>query len=173
MPQPIKKSGTYQKPRSKTVKKRSKPLDKRLPLKPKVKKKILFHPKYGTSKLEERFARDFLDKLGIEYEYQYEAKSIGRFFDFRVKPYGPIIEIDGQYWHGDERLYEEAELNAVQKKNKRIDEIKNKWCSMNGIPLIRISEYDINKDPEGVMNFLRKILKKYIKDDNKNNNTCY
>ena len=37
------------------------------------------HKDYGTSKLEEKFAKNFLDKLGIKYVYQYEAKSIGRF----------------------------------------------------------------------------------------------
>lgn len=51
------------------------------------------HPKYGTSKLEEDFAHDFLDKLGVDYEYQFEAKDIGRFYDFRIKD-GPIIEIN-------------------------------------------------------------------------------
>ena len=31
------------------------------------------HPEYGTSKLEDRFAKDFLDKLGIVYETQYKT----------------------------------------------------------------------------------------------------
>lgn len=52
-----------------------------------------WHPKYGTSKLEEDFAKEFLDKLGVEYVYQFEAKDIGRFYDFRIKD-GPIIEIN-------------------------------------------------------------------------------
>lgn len=170
MAQPIrKKAGTFQKPRSKAVKKTSSGTsvgrkDRRLPAKTKVKKVHKFHPKYGTSKLEERFARDFLDKLGIPYIYQYEAKSIGRFFDFRVKPYGPIIEIQGSYWHGDKRLFEENELNAIQKRNIKVDEKKHKWCEMNGIPIIYIWEKDINSDPEGVLNYLRKRLKKYIVD---------
>ena len=169
MAQPIrKKTGTFQKPRSKAVKKTSNSSagrkDRRLPAKPKVKKERHFHPKFGTSKLEERFARDFLEKLGIPYIYQYEAKSIGRYFDFRVKPYGPIIEIQGSYWHGDKRLFEEGELNAIQKRNIKVDEKKRKWCEMNGIPIIYIWEKDINSDPEGVLNYLRKKLGKYIVD---------
>lgn len=51
------------------------------------------HPQYGTSKLEEDFAKEFLDKLGVKYVYQFEAKDIGRFYDFRIKD-GPIIEIN-------------------------------------------------------------------------------
>ena len=30
-----------------------------------------FHPKYGTSKLEKRFAEEFLIPLGIKFEYQF------------------------------------------------------------------------------------------------------
>lgn len=62
----------------------------------KVQKNVKKHPQYGTSKLEEDFARDFLDKLDLKYEYQFEAKDIKRFFDFNVQ--GVLIEIDGDYW---------------------------------------------------------------------------
>lgn len=169
MPQPVKKSGTFQKPRSKTVKKRTiKSADKRMPARPVIKKKIIRHPKYGTSKLEVRFANEYLDRLGVKYIYQYEAKSIGRFFDFMLLGNSEhpnkkcLLEIDGQYWHGDSRLYEEKDLNAVQRKNKRVDEVKNRYCSMNGIQLIRISEYDINHTPDKILQWLREILKDYI-----------
>ena len=66
-----------------------------------VTKKVLNkkkHPKYGTSKLEEYFAKEFLDKLGVEYVYQFEAKDIGRFYDFFLKKQNLLIEIDGDYW---------------------------------------------------------------------------
>ena len=55
-------------------------------------------PLFGTSKLEEDFARDFLDKLNVEYVYQFEAKDIGRWFDFFLPTHNLIIEIDGGYW---------------------------------------------------------------------------
>lgn len=176
--QPVKKkTGPFQKPRSKTVrkpaaqttraknaKKTIKEIDKRLPPKHTEKKKwVRTHKQeYGTSKLEERFAKNFLDKLGVEYKYQYKAESIGRYFDFRILPRGPIIEIQGSYWHGDKRLYEEKDLNATQRKNIKVDEKKRKWCSMNGIKLIYIWEEDINKDPEGVMKLLREKLKDFL-----------
>lgn len=79
--------------------------------------------KFGTSKLEADFARDFLDKIGVKYIYEYEAKDIHRFYDFAVVLYQDIpwimenkqgvncvkqegqnvipsffIEIDGGYW---------------------------------------------------------------------------
>ena len=55
------------------------------------------HPKYGTSKLEEKFAKEFLDKLGVPYEKQFEAKDIGRFYDFKVGE-RVLVEVDGDYW---------------------------------------------------------------------------
>lgn len=56
------------------------------------------HPKYGTSKLEKRFAEQFLDKLGIEYQYQYEAKDIKRYYDFYLPTANVLVELDGDYW---------------------------------------------------------------------------
>lgn len=61
-------------------------------------KKRKKHPQYGTSKLEEDFAHNFLDKLGVKYTYQFEAKDIGRFFDFYLQDENLIIEVDGDYW---------------------------------------------------------------------------
>lgn len=60
-------------------------------IKPKQKKK---HPQYGTSKLEEDFAKEFLEKLKVPYQYQFEAKDIGRFYDFYLPQSNLIIEID-------------------------------------------------------------------------------
>ena len=90
------------------------------PRKPKLKKK---QPQYGTSQLEKDFANEFLDKYGIMYIYEYEAKDIKRFYDFAIvskkakylteekegltriiqgiqhTPIDLLIEVDGGYWH--------------------------------------------------------------------------
>lgn len=55
-------------------------------------------PLFGTSKLEEGFARNFLDVLGVKYIHQYEAKDIGRWYDFYLPTHNLLIEIDGGYW---------------------------------------------------------------------------
>lgn len=56
------------------------------------------HKEYGTSKLEEYFASEFLDKLGVKYMYQFEAKDIGRYYDFYLYEHRIIIEVDGDYY---------------------------------------------------------------------------
>lgn len=156
MKQPIKKRGT-------SITKNKK---KRTVSKAKAVRKAV---RIGTSKLEEDFARDFLDKLGVKYIYQFEAKDIGRFYDFAVilndeMTTGSIllIEIDGGYYHSDPRVVDEGKLNPMQKHNKRVDEHKDRWALMHGIPLIRIWEKDIRENPKMVMEELKKRL--YIQD---------
>ena len=137
---------------------------------------------YGTSQLEKDFARDFLDKYGIKYIYEYEARDIKRFYDFAIitkkakyiteekegltsiiqgiqyTPIDLLIEVDGGYWHSDPRIVDESNMNAMQKRNKMVDELKNKWASIHGIPLVRIWEYDIRHNPQKVIEELKKYI---------------
>ena len=163
MAQPVKKGGTYQKPRSKTVRKKKK-LTREEIIKRNIERSKKPHPKYGTSKLEKKFAKEFLEKLGIKYEEQFEAKDIKRFYDFKLE--GRIlIEVDGSYWHSYGKVYEE--MNPMQKRNARVDEIKNKWAHSNGYKLIRIWEHDINNNPQKVFEVLRKELNIVSKENDK------
>lgn len=155
MAQPVKKGGTYQKPRSKTVRKKKK-LTKEEIIKRNIERSKKPHPKYGTSKLEKKFAKEFLEKLGIRYEEQFEAKDIKRFYDFYLPDYQVLIECDGDFYHGYGKVYEEK--SPMQKKNARVDEIKNEWAALHGYPLIRIWEHDINENPEKVLDMLRERL---------------
>lgn len=138
--------------------KKNKVTDKRLPPKQKVNKKK-DHPEFGTSIAEQNFARDFLDKLGIEYVWQFEAKEIHRFFDFYLTKYRILIEYDGTYFHSDDRIYEEKDLNPMQKHNRRVDEEKNRWALLHCIPLIRVKEKDVNEHPDQIMKMLKERLR--------------
>ena len=155
MAQPVKKGGTYQKPRSKTVKKKKK-LTREEIIKRNIERSKKPHPKYGTSKLEKKFAKEFLEKLGIRYEEQFEAKDIKRFYDFFLPDYRTLVEVDGSWFHSYGLIYEE--MNPMQKRNARVDEIKNEWAALHGYPLIRIWEHDINENPQKVLDMLRERL---------------
>lgn len=155
MAQPVKKGGTYQKPRSKTVRKKKK-LTREEIIKRNIERSKKPHPKYGTSKLEKKFAKEFLEKLGIRYEEQFEAKDIKRFYDFFLPDYRTLVEVDGSWFHSYGLIYEE--MNPMQKRNARVDEIKNEWAALHGYPLIRIWEHDINENPEKVLDMLRERL---------------
>ena len=155
MAQPVKKGGTYQKPRSKTIRKKKK-LTREEIIKRNIERSKKPHPKYGTSKLEKKFAKEFLEKLGIRYEEQFEAKDIKRFYDFFLPDYRTLVEVDGSWFHSYGLIYEE--MNPMQKRNARVDEIKNEWAALHGYPLIRIWEHDINENPEKVLDMLRERL---------------
>ena len=71
--QPIKKGGPYQKPRSKTVRKRRKPTVSEI-IKKNIERSKQPHPKYGTSKLEKDFEQ-ILKKLGVKYNRQFYSNN--------------------------------------------------------------------------------------------------
>ena len=125
------------------------------------------HPQYGTSNLDKKFSKEFLDKLGVQYQYQFKAESIGRYFDFYITPCNLIIELNGSYWHSDPRLYEGKELTPTQKKNKRVDRDKKKWADEHRIPIIYIWEKDVNENPKKVMDELKRDIKYYKEVYNK------
>lgn len=149
------------------------------------KQKHFSNEKYGTSQLEKDFARDFLDKLGLTYIYQYEAKDMKRFYDFGLTAYDNVdykmeekdgihcvkqegqffpldllIEVDGGYYHSDPRFVNENKLSPMQKHNKFVDKLKDQWAALHGVPLLRIWEYDIRHNPKQVL----EEIKKYIKE---------
>jgi very-short-patch-repair endonuclease len=103
--------------------------------------------------------KDFLDKLGIVYQTQFKAESIGRYYDFYCPASNTLLEIDGDYYHSYGLLYEQ--MSPMQKKNKRVDEQKDKWAREHNINLIRIWEHDINKNPSKVLNMLKEKLSEY------------
>lgn len=142
MGQPVKRREIATKDKRTRHKIRSKPFKK--------------HPKYEMSKLEDKFAKEFLDRLGIEYIRQYEAKDICRFYDFYLPKQNLLIEIDGDYYHAYNKMYEQ--MSPMQKRNHRVDEVKNKWAAEHCFVLLRIWEHEINDTPAKVMEVLEREL---------------
>jgi very-short-patch-repair endonuclease len=155
MSQPIKNNKIQSGVKKSVYKKKKKPTVSEI-IKKNIERSKKLHPKYGTSKLEKKFAKEFLDKLGIKYEEQFEAKDIKRFYDFYLSEYRILLEVDGSYYHGYGKTYEEK--TPMQKKNERVDRIKDEWALSHGIPIIRIWEHDINKNPEKVFKILKEAI---------------
>lgn len=129
------------------------------------------HPEYGTSKLEDKFASEILDKMGVKYTRQFKAEDIGRYYDFYVKTghnSGILIEVDGSYYHGYGLLHEEK--NRMQKHNEYVDSVKDAWALKNKIPLVRIWEHDIRERPSQVYRDLKKVIDEFTEKDNLNEN---
>jgi len=74
-------------------------------------------------------------------------------------------------WHANPLKFNKK-LNSVQKHNKFVDGLKDKYAAMRCIPILRIWENDIRNNKEKVLNELQKYIdiglkKKEIKENKK------
>ena len=99
------------------------------------------------SKSISRYEYDFmsyLDDVGVDYIYQYSLNQCRDIlplpFDFFIKDYGVLIEIDGEgHYHPCNFNRIGAEKAQVTfDATKRHDKIKDDFCQINNIPLLRI-----------------------------------
>ncbi len=102
---------------------------------------------------------DFLNELEVEFESQ---KIVGDFiYDFYVPVCKLLIEVDGDYYHGHPDKYELNELNAMQRRIKQNDLMKDKLARGLKYGLLRFWENDIHNDEEGVKNQIEQYINGY------------
>lgn len=120
--------------------------------------RILEDPKsYHTSKLEEKF-KTLLDILDIKYKHFFFAAKIKKIFDFYIPEYNILIEIDGDFYHCNPKIYNNP-VCKTQEINVKNDQEKNKWAKENGYKLLRFWEDDINNNIKQVKQILLENLK--------------
>jgi len=106
------------------------------------------------TKLEERF-ENLIKFLNLEFEPQYSLK--GYLYDFYLKDYNVLIEVDGDWYHCNPNKYP-IPLSIIQQHVVANDIKKNKIAEDNNFKLIRFWESDINNKPEEVIKILQKEL---------------
>ena len=74
-------------------------------------------------------------------EFKYSVIICNRQYDFGNKKYKIFLEVHGDYWHGNPKLY--ANLNSTQKKNVEKDISKKSLAIKYGYKLFTIWENDI------------------------------
>lgn len=110
--------------------------------------------KGNPSKLEFTFA-DILTGLGIDFTHQYEVEGFD--YDFYIPSRNLLIEVDGDYWHGNPEKF--SELNNMQRKNKGLDKLKTIHAADRNFQLLRFWETDIVNNRFEVVGKLMEILK--------------
>jgi G:T-mismatch repair DNA endonuclease (very short patch repair protein) len=98
----------------------------------------------SKNKLETKVANE-LDRLGIEYHYGFfihDGQTCGS-YDFKLKNKPVIIEIDGDYWHGNPNT--KHHFWGAEKARVK-DRIKEDMAAARGYEVIRFWESDIKKD---------------------------
>ncbi len=98
-----------------------------------------------------------LNELGVKFETQ---KIVGnKIYDFYIPGQNILFEIDGDYYHSHPDIYEEHDLNPMQKRNKKNDKFKNTLALGLGYFLERIWESDLKENYENVKNNVKNILR--------------
>lgn len=117
---------------------------------PEAIQKIFSHRR--MNKLEKIVASE-LDKNGIQYTFQFFIieNRICKSYDFKIKGRPIIIEVDGDFWHGNPNVKHHYEKVGEVKIN---DLMKDIIASERGYKVIRLWESDIKKDPSVILKAL-------------------
>lgn len=109
-----------------------------------------------------------LNNLHIEYRAEFPLKKTGGgiyYYDCLIGS-NKFIEINGDYWHGNPRIYKSNDIilkgshSEIIVKNKWIsDKKKIKFAKKNGFSVLTIWEFDIKLDEQDIINRIIKYAK--------------
>lgn len=97
----------------------------------------------GISSIE-KFVKNVLDELSIKYVY---CAELGNFKPDFLLENGKIIEVNGDYWHCNPRIYGNGPEDEIQVKHVLRDYSKKCYYLSNNIDYIEVWEHDINHNP--------------------------
>lgn len=96
--------------------------------------------KYKINSIE-KIVRDKLKELGLDLEYSVILDY--KQFDFGSREYKILLEVQGDYWHGNPSVYTKKHLNDTQKRNIKKDKDKAAFAKKHSMKLYYIWETDI------------------------------
>lgn len=105
---------------------------------------------------------NILDKLNIFYQREFALDFYS--CDNFLLDYNLIIEVMGDYWHGNPLKYNinKYSLNAIQSKTILKDKQKRSYIKSHyGYPILNLWESDINQRPD----MCKEIIKLYVKNN--------
>ena len=105
---------------------------------------------FGNKKMNniEMEVYDYIISEGVDVKYSVILASYQ--FDFGIKDKRILIEVDGNYWHGNPKFYNKDGINGKRKLNEiqlqkiERDKEKEEWAISRGFTLIRLWEDEIN-----------------------------
>ncbi len=110
------------------------------------------------SSLERNFCK-LLSELNIKYEQQFKLD--GSYFDFYIQDNNLLIEINGDYWHGNPKVYKKTRVKFISKRIEiERQREKKKKSRKNGYKILFLWERDLKTKLEKK---LSKKIKEYLK----------
>lgn len=89
-----------------------------------------------------------LEELNFEYE---EESIVGCFtFDYYISSLKLYVEVDGDYFHSNPKMYSNGPVTKTQKLNHSRDGKKNKFCVEKSLKLLRFWENEILNTPDKI-----------------------
>jgi len=119
--------------------------------------------KYGKETDIEKIFKKILNDLSIQYQYKFRIYNKDddsfwyREFDFLIENTNILIEVDGDYWHGNEKIFET--LNEYQLETQKKDKIKENFAISNGYCVIRFWGSELKKNTEKIKIELSKLIR--------------
>jgi len=94
----------------------------------------MINPRLNFTSLERKYYM-MLKEMNVFYVAQYPMG--GRFYDAYLPDENVLLEFDGSFWHKEK--IEDCKYDC-QKKNLRVDKLKNDMAKEKGMRIIRIKE---------------------------------
>ena len=119
---------------------------------------------FGKKTDIEKMFEGILEELEIPFQCKfriYDKDKVNfwfREYDFLILNTNILIEVDGDYWHGNQNIFEE--LTEFQKSIQINDEIKENFAKNKGYNVIRFWGSDIKKNSQEIKNIIREIWEK-------------
>jgi very-short-patch-repair endonuclease len=113
---------------------------------------------------------NWIKDAGFEVDTQY---ALGNFlYDGHIKNTNILIEVNGDYWHCNPKIYKNGPINNMQKSHIKRDFAKKAFSSREGYYQITLWENDIKKTPNEIKDWMLKKINDNMKDENdrKSNN---
>lgn len=104
----------------------------------------------------EMMVKKWLDEHNVKYEYQYHLD--GKFYpDFYLPDKNIILEVQGDYWHANPKIYSADKLDERQKKHIVRDKRKFGYYKHKGIKYYELWGLDIKQDINSLMKTIKEI----------------
>ena len=97
----------------------------------------------GYMTMPEKYIDTMLKDMNIVYDFQ--SKLFGLIADFYIPSHKLIVEVNGNYWHANPRIYNHNKLDEIQQKGVNRDVRKYQTYNNAGFVTVILWESDILK----------------------------
>lgn len=111
-------------------------------------------PRVRESSLERRFKKT-LEELDIGYEQHFGL--CARIYDFYIEDYQLLIEINGDYWHNNPKIYKDFPEDKKREAGQKRDDVKFNMARAYDFNILFIWESEMNNHADQIIKILKNL----------------